>query len=85
LKNIIEKEEKNLKDLEENFKNFSSLDFQEELYLKIKEAYFNINISLKEKNEEIHEYNISKSKIEFEIKDFISKIESHKKDSETLK
>jgi hypothetical protein len=81
LKKLFEKEEKNIKDLEENTKNLLNISFDENIYLKIKEEYFNLNILLQEKNKEIHEINISKSKMEFEIKDFLSKIESHKNDT----
>jgi DNA repair exonuclease SbcCD ATPase subunit len=62
-----------------------NLNFDEKKYLEIKEEYFSINLILKSKNEEINSLNITKSKLDYELKEITTKIDNFKNDSENIK
>jgi DNA repair protein SbcC/Rad50 len=85
LKENLKKEEEISFQIKEKEEFLKDLNFDEKKYIEIKEEYFSINLLLKTKNEEIHSLNIIKSRIEYELKEIIAKIDNFKKDSENIK
>jgi DNA repair protein SbcC/Rad50 len=85
LKEIIKKEEESLVQIKEKEEFLKNLNFDEKKYLEIKEEYFSINLILKSKNEEINSLNITKSKLDYELKEITTKIDNFKNDSENIK
>jgi hypothetical protein len=74
-----------LSQVKEKEEFLKDLNFDEKKYLEIKEEYFSIYTLLKSKNEEINSLNVTKSRIDYELKEIITQIDNFKKDSESIK